>query len=280
MRKTSPFRPAPLPACLSFLVLALAFGAQAAPASAALCGDDVDGARVPCGCGDVVVSDTILSATDPVTVNRCPADGLFVRATKGTRSLRLDLDGLSIVGTGTGTGIRVIDGGVLGAVIAGSSDGRRAEIAGFSTGIFAHGRDDLQEVFDVDVKSNDDEGIVVTSAGVRLRNVRALDNGGDGMRLSGDGSTLAAVEASGNRGVGIRVSGSGSTVEGRAVGNARDGIRVQGRGHRLVDMEVRGNGRDGAVVSGDGHDTSGLRSAGNNRRDHAGPNVESLQEVR
>ena len=109
------------------------------PALAAECGDDVGGTRVACSCGDTVVSDTTLRPDDPVSRVRCDHDGLVVRAPRGAASIALDLAGLSIVGSGQGSGIRIIDGGEYGALIIGGVPGRPAEIAGFRNGVRATG---------------------------------------------------------------------------------------------------------------------------------------------
>lgn len=66
------------------------------------CGDDIGGERVPCGCGDVVVSDTRLRPGDPVVEGACPADGLILRAAPAASSLTLDLGGLELRGRGAG----------------------------------------------------------------------------------------------------------------------------------------------------------------------------------
>ena len=91
----------------------------AEPARAAACGDDVNGERIACSCGDTIVSDTRLRADDPVVVERCRTDGLIVRAPAGALTLRLDLGGRVLTGDGLGTGIRVLSGGSRGAVIIG-----------------------------------------------------------------------------------------------------------------------------------------------------------------
>jgi hypothetical protein len=71
---------------LSLLVLSVA-----ATAHRGFCGDDVDGVRVPCDCGDVIASDTTLQSDDPIGTRRCPMDGLTVRAERnGRTNLRVE----------------------------------------------------------------------------------------------------------------------------------------------------------------------------------------------
>jgi hypothetical protein len=57
------------------------------------CGDSIDGERVPCRCGDIVIADTRLQPDDPVVTERCPADGLLVRAPVQARTIVVDLNG-------------------------------------------------------------------------------------------------------------------------------------------------------------------------------------------
>ena len=105
------------------------------PARAAACGDDVNGERIACSCGDTIVSDTRLRADDTVVVERCRTDGLIVRAPAGALTLRLDLGGRVLTGDGLGTGIRVLSGGSRGAVIIGGDVGNPGSVAGFRVGL-------------------------------------------------------------------------------------------------------------------------------------------------
>jgi hypothetical protein len=261
--------PSSIPALALATVLVLA-GPLAGRAQAALCGDDVDGARVACACGDIVVADTTLASDDPVVVERCPTDGLFVRAARGAASITLDLNGLSIVGQGIGTGVRVVDGGEQGATILGSRDGRRAQIVAFRRGVHAHGKADLAELRDVEVMANAGDGVVVRSAGSRLSNVRAVDNGRDGLRLRGHSSTFTDVEAVGNQGNGVRLSGSASELSGRTAGNGGNGVQLSGRAHSLKSLESAENAGNGLMATGREHRSAGLQLSENAAGEVAG----------
>lgn len=59
----------------------------ATTALAAPCGDALDGRRVACRCGDTVVTDTRLLATDPVVTTRCATlmDSPFMPVRKQSR---------------------------------------------------------------------------------------------------------------------------------------------------------------------------------------------------
>jgi hypothetical protein len=190
---------------IGFTVLIVAAAAQA------VCGDDVDGERVACACGDVVVSDTKLLSDDPIVRNRCISDGLLVRAASDARSIRLDLAGFSIVGLGVGTGIQILDGGSEGAVILGGSEGKAATIAGFRTGLRGHGQRSVAEVRNLILTGNEADGMVLRGDGTRIVDVIAEANGRDGLRLGGRGPEIQNSHGVVNRRHDVRVTGGMST---------------------------------------------------------------------
>ena len=215
----------------ALLVLAIS-AAEAAP-----CGDDVDGERVACSCGDTVVADTRLLPGDPVVRERCRANGLIVSAPREVESLTLDLGGQSLVGRGSGTGILVLDGGRDGAILIGGRDGAPGHVAGFRVGVSARGSRKLHAAENLIVVGNDADGVRVSGRGSVVRGVVADDNGGSGVRAHGRDHALDGVSARGNRRFDLRVSGNGHyvgadarTVEGRA-------SRVTGSGN-VVTPEV------------------------------------------
>src|SRR5688572_18541302 len=110
---------------LARLVLVAGVLASIQPALAKECGDDLEGRRVACACRDTVVSDTVLRPGDPVVSGRCNQGGLVLRARSLAETIRLDLAGLSIVGSGVGDGISVVEGGSDGAVLVGGTSARR-----------------------------------------------------------------------------------------------------------------------------------------------------------
>jgi parallel beta-helix repeat protein len=71
------------------------------PVWAADCGDSagVGGARVPCACGDSVVTDTTLGATDPIVMDGC-RDDVAAGLDLVQPSITLDCAGLTIDGPG------------------------------------------------------------------------------------------------------------------------------------------------------------------------------------
>ena len=193
-------------------------------AHAIVCGDDVEGVRVACECGDIVVSDTRLRIDDPIVMRRCETDGLLIRAASDAESISLDLAGLSIQGSGAGTGIRVLRGGRLGAQIIGDSDGAVGQVVGFYTGISARGRNTLSSLGNVQIESSTRTGVAVDTDSAVLSNVTTLGNGGDGARLGGRGMDASSIEAHLNGGTGVAVSGRDQRVQGRAVDNRESAV--------------------------------------------------------
>jgi len=245
--------------------------ATAHEAGAAACGDNIDGKRVACACGDTVLSDTVLWPTDPVVTEACSDDGLTLLAASDADSLTLNLGGQSIAGRGHGTGIRVARGGRFGAVIVGGDEGdARAEIARFGTGIRASGRDDLREVRSLDVHDNTADGLRIHSSGVSLEDVRSEGNGRDGVSLSGHGNEVSGVTARDNARDGLKVRGSAATVSANTTDNGRNGTVIGGRGNRVEKIRTQDNGAAGLAATGTGHEIGGMQASGNDGGDVAG----------
>ncbi len=223
-------------------LLALGFTLLAAlPATssqaAAVCGDDVDGTRVACECGSIVVSDTTLRIDDPIVLKRCESNGLLVRASSEAKSIHLDLAGLSLQGSGAGTGIRVLRGGSQGAVIVGGPSVGAGQVVGFRTGISARGTSALAELRNVRVESNSRIGVAVESHSAILVGVVALSNGGDGAHIGGRNIDARGLESYSNKGAGIALSGSGHSVHGRSADNGTAAVTQRGR-TELQSVEV------------------------------------------
>jgi hypothetical protein len=168
------------------------------------CGDSIDGERIPCRCGDIVIADTRLQPDDPVVTERCPADGLLVRAPVQARTVVVDLNGQELRGSGVGTGVRILHGGVEGATIVGGVGAAPGVIAGFREGIRSTRPDDLRLLTNVVVRESRDAGVVVRGSRASIESVRVEGNGGDGLRASGRSVDLFGLEADGNGGRGVR----------------------------------------------------------------------------
>jgi hypothetical protein len=230
------------------------------------CGDHVDGIRVACRCGDTVVSDTRLLATDPVVTARCPLDGLTIRASSPAESIRLELDGHELRGSGVGIGIRVAYGGSDGAHLVGSPREGYGIVSGFGVGLAVAEPTALARVTRVDLRASSDEGARVTMAGTVFEDVLAHGNARDGLRIRGTGGRLAGVRSFENGENGIRIFSDNVVVDADGDRNGRTGIIVDGERNDLAGAGAIGNGRDGIVVRGSSG-TWEISDAKDNRRD-------------
>lgn len=195
------------------------------------CGDSIDGERVPCRCGDVVIADTRLQPSDPVVTDRCPADGLFVRAPVHARTILLDLNGQEIRGSGVGSGIRVLEGGSEGAEIVGGIGDVTGVVSGFREGVRSRHPGDLRLLTNVVVRESRDSGIVVRGNGTAIESVRVESNGGEGLRISGRAVDLQRIETHDNGGQGIRDHARAGARDVTSQGDRRN-TAVGGRGAR------------------------------------------------
>ena len=186
-----------------FVLCAASVVLLACTANAGSCGDDVNGRRIACGCGDVVVSSTSLLAGDPVLTAPCSGDGLILRAEPGAPSLRLNLNGQTLIGQGQGVGIRVLYAGEGGAVILGGDAGTTAVIANFGTGIRGADPQVVRELRGVRLSGNTRDGLTLRAADALVSEVSADRNGRDGVRVSGRAPRLGRIEAEGNGRYGV-----------------------------------------------------------------------------
>ncbi len=241
----------------------------ATTAFAVRCGDDVDGIRVACRCGDTVISDTRLVVTDPVVSGRCVMDGLTVHARAQAESVTLDLAGLTMRGNGVGIGIRVTYGGADGARIIGGTKESRGLVESFGVGVIAAAYESIANISHLEARDNRHEGLRLAIAGTVLDDVAAVGNGRDGVHLRGNGGRLLGVTSNHNAGHGIHVFSHRTIVEARTDRNGRSGLVVDGFGNDVSEAAASDNGASGIIVRGravppDGSKTSG-NSAGNVR---------------
>jgi hypothetical protein len=234
------------------------------------CGDGVG----PCSCGDRVVSDTTLDASDPVLGTRCPCHGLLVAS-----GVTLDIGGTIRSGgpdvctdprVGLTAGIK-IEPGAADVTI------RRGRIAGFEYGVAGSSVDGglvtglqvLDAVFEgvfVAGDSNTIDGNLVRRM-VPLH--RHPGQARTGIEVAGDENTVSLnrVEASGLHGIsasgrdnrvyrnvvvrsvrggGIAIAGTDATVDrNRAEDGDSHGVEVTGTGHELTANIARRNNRSG-----------------------------------
>lgn len=196
---------------LWILAALLAFPAHAL---AAECGEDVAGGRVACACGDVLISDLSLHPGDPLVQEACATDGLIVDAAPGSDALQIDLGGLTIRGSGMGTGLLVLDGGEGGARITGGD----AIIQGFMAGLRANRTGALAELSGVRAVENAGDGVVLRGRDVRVTRVFAVANGRDGIRLGGRDYVLDDVDARANGRRDVVLASNGAAESGAEFG--------------------------------------------------------------
>ncbi len=247
-------------------------------AAAGLCGDDIGGSRVPCRCGDVVASDTVLRPSDPVTQERCPGIGLLVRADALAETITLNLGGLSLVGQGRAVGILVQRGGSDGAVILGGDAPRLGEVVGFELGVVAPNQTVLRRVERLVAKGNRRDGFWLRQAGIVALDLAATRNGGSGMRISGRGGRFEGIHAGENHGRGIVLMAPGAVVSGEAHANRLHGIVSSGARASLVHVEAHGNGRDGVAIRRPVRARTSVQAFGNARRNVAERPAIQLEE--
>jgi hypothetical protein len=221
------------------LLACFALVAVGRPVFGGVCGDDVDGVRVACKCGDTVISNTRLRGTDPVAAAQCSRDGLLVDAGDGAPGLILDLGGQTVKGAGEGYGIRVLDGGTGGVIITGGSAAVPGTVASFRIGISARGKNVLSEVENVVVTGCKRDGIVIHTDGGKVEGVVVERNGRDGLRVRGRSQSLEGVMASENRRDGLRLSGRDNSAVGGSYSNGRLDARGNGRNQVDIVTEVR-----------------------------------------
>jgi hypothetical protein len=222
------------------------------------CGDDIAGKRVACACGDTVVSDTVLRRADPVVATRCYGGGLVVQADGMAETITLDLDGLTLIGTGAGDGIEVRAGGSEGAVLRGGSTKRAGQVVGFGTGIHVSRAGAARRIESLTVSGNRHDGILLRNAGTILLGIRAHRNGRDGIRATGQGGRFLGVETTENAGSGIQLSSRYTVVEATSERNRRHGISVRGSRNDLRRSVANDNKGYGILISGPKQETAGV----------------------
>jgi hypothetical protein len=237
------------------------------PTRAALCGADVGGVHVPCGCGDVVVSDLVLADDDPIVTGApCGSDGLIVRAPDAARPLTIDLHGTRLRGTGGGVGIRVVAGGPGGALIV--SSGAPAVIVGFADGIAARGTDTLGLVEDVVVVGSQRDGVRISGTEFQLRRVEVHDAARDGFSLGGRGFAVSDTRVVGAGRYGYFVMGHAAAIGFPGAGNVAErsgaaGFNLVGAGHQVTDCTAVFGARDGVHMQAASVDVHGCRATDN-----------------
>jgi len=222
---------------------------------AADCG--VIGTKIPCSCGDTLVtSTTLVSPTadpvngDPVVSTNdndiCPGDGLIIN----TPTVNLNLGGNAIRGSGlsVGTGIK-IDGVNVDRIAV-----RNGVVRGFETGIgtTAGSSTNRSTIRKITAVSNSFIGISLAGNNNTVDTTEALTNGDTGVNVVGDGATLLFIRSSQNGNHGIDVIGDGAVLRSSQVNrNIGNGMQVVGD-NSLLDHNLSTKNFDGIVIVGDG----------------------------
>ncbi len=233
--------------------------------SAKVCGDDIDGVRIACACGDVVASDSTLRPTDPVVLERCPGFGLILRADPLAESITLDLGGLALRGSDRLFGILVDRGGNEGATIVGGPRGRVGYVTGFATGLSVPNPHALARVARVVARGNHSEGFLIRHRGAFVIDCAAEDNGGHGFQIMGRGGRFLNLRAERNGRNGITIRSPGATVVAVTQDNAENGVVSDGPRSDLNGVTARNNGRHGVVATRGRQLIDGTASYGNGR---------------
>ncbi|HTC23744.1 MAG TPA: right-handed parallel beta-helix repeat-containing protein [Gemmatimonadales bacterium] len=201
------------------------------------CGDDVDGhgKRVPCACGDLLVSSRTLRRADRITRKRCRGTGLMIAA---PGPVTLAFDGHTIRGQGQGVGVLVVRGSL--------SLRGPGTIEGFGTGAAARGPTALASAVGMRFAGNRAQGLAVESDGYTIQGNVAENNGRDGFALDGKGYAVDGNRATGNQRYGFYMLGMGAHVGGglgnEAVQNAKAGFWLYGMWHQEAGATSTGNG--------------------------------------
>lgn len=251
-----------------FPAAAVSLVALLSPVDAKLCGDNVAGNDIPCDCGDLVVSDTVLT-DDPVTRTTCSGDGLVVRANGGDRGLTLDLRGATLRGGSKGAGIAIAYGGSGGARIV--SSGGPANIVNFRDGVHGHGQNALNILSGVLITEPARDGVRINGGRKsRISDVTVIDAGRHGFWLNGQRYRLRKTRAFNSRQTGYTVMGESTTLGtpgsgAIARGSGDVGFKLMGGGHRLVDCLVEAAAKNGIDFTASRLLIHGCRAIGNGR---------------
>jgi hypothetical protein len=253
------------PILFGALCSAIVLATSAQGASAKFCGDDIDGTRVACDCGDVVGSDTKLRPSDPVVTQRCSGFGLIIRAKLLDETITFDMDGLSIRGEGRAFGLFVDRGGSDGATIVGGPPGKRGELVGFGTGLTVGASGALKRLERLRASGNHSEGIWMRQSGAIVSDVEVSDNGGNGLQIVGRGGRFTGITAQRNGRNGVDVDAANVQLTGEIQENARHGVVAQGQRSDVNGVVARNNGGHGILLSQGRHLTDDTVAYANGR---------------
>jgi len=205
------------------------------------------------GCGDVITTDTTLTAD----VGPCASDADPVLTLVGPATL--DLNGHTVrglPGAQTEVGIQI--------------EGEKAKLRnGFvedcESAAVVVGGSGAHRIENVIARNNSNDGFEISSSRNHLLHNTTMNNHDDGFVVNGSGNLLignAALDDS----VGFSVAGEHNTLaRNTAVRCDEIGFGINGSRHRVVDNRVVGSDLAGISVSGSGHLVTANQSIGNTR---------------
>lgn len=266
------------------LGLVLSMTISGSPAWAADCGDTAgpSGERVPCACGDDVVTDTALRPSDPVVSTDpsdfCSGTALFMFVP----DITLDCKGLTLRGDLSDDGIYV---GAWGTTVKGCVITEFAGFAGIhvdagntallNNKLIANAEAGISFHFETGNRAERNQAHGNGCWGLTIdfdnddsvaRQNRANGNGCGGILVdSGStGNVLSANITDANVSPGILVEESGNTLEtNRGKDNSGDGITVTVPGNTLRNNVEDTNGGHGICAVAGNTDAGGNRGTGN-----------------
>lgn len=229
----------------------------------------IGGTKVPCSCGDTVVTsttlnanpangpvDTVVSTTDD---DVCLGDGVIIN----TANVNLNLGGQIIRGSGLGVGVGIK---ILGVNVD-RVQVRNGGIKAFETGIATPpgSSSNRSTIRKVAVSDNLLLGITLVGNTNTLDTVDSLTNGDTGVMVQGNGTTLLIVRSSQNGNHGIEVIGDGTVLRsGQVNRNVGNGMQLTGNGS-LLDHNLATRNFDGIVIVGDGDGNSATLELSKNK---------------
>jgi hypothetical protein len=163
----------------------------------------------------------------------------------GAANVALDMNGKTITGNGTGSGIT--DDGVERnfAIIT------NGKIRDFETGINL-GNSGNGTISNVDSSVNTGEGVFIARCCNTLDAVSANANGSTGIEIDSDDSSLSNIQANGNAGGGIEITECCNTLVGSTVSNNTDTVVVMnGCCSFVIASKIQKNSSTGVELTGD-----------------------------
>lgn len=227
--RSRPSRRLLLPLAIVLLAAAAALGVALVPPGTAA-------QAVTVSCGQTLTTSTTVSND----LTNCPGDGLVI----GAAGITLDLNGHTIDGAFSGTGIR--NDSFPNVTISNGA------VTAFNRGIDLGDPAASNHLQAVSVSANVLQGIHATGPDTSITDTAAFDNGSFGIRIGGEGSRVEDSTANNNDTFGIASDGANTTVsDNRALSNGASGIALSPAAHgtQLTGNVANANDVHGLIVT-------------------------------